>query len=79
VLKQILERKFCGEQTCAVFSKLSGERACDVLLEWTLEKTHAIFGMDRNIIPQSMHDTLVLVYFTTLYWSLLGFTDAVLY
>jgi hypothetical protein len=57
------------------FWKLTGERACDVLLEHTLERC-VMFRKSISIIQQTVDDTLALVHPATLCWSSLVFTDA---
>jgi hypothetical protein len=55
------------------FWKSPGERACDVLLEWTLERC-MMFEKSLSVAQQTVHNALVLVCLATLWWSSLGFS-----
>jgi hypothetical protein len=53
LLKQTHGRMLAKDRHMVFFWKLPGKRACDVLPEWTLKKTHDVWKGYKNNLTNS--------------------------
>ena len=73
---RLLRECFAENRHVVFFWKLPGKRACDVLLEQMLERTHDVWKGYKYNPTDSGPCCVTLIWHATLCWFSLGFADA---